>query len=279
MKFKNTLMGLFLLASGSLGADTTPCTYPTPCSYTMPCLDATVYERSIVVSKQNYPSLPAAVTLDKKHKAMRDSKVFTDAEVDQLDIDFMNDLLVQYGIDFSTIAPDPATGERTYPGVGVMQPVVYGNSDDQPWIVVRDTINPKREFRFRQKEYKTIVTFTADFYASSGTQVGAHITPGSIFFRGYIVQGKIDKKWKNPKNREVFEDNCTQLTAQTLNMWGKEASAITSTTIDKYGNIGFGLSTTLQVNIPADATGVTHTEGRIVYTWDKLAACDDHCHE
>ncbi len=267
MKFKNTVMSLLLLATGSLGA------------YTMPCVDTIVFERSIVVSKQNYLSLPAVSTLDKKHKAMRNSNVFTDAEVDQLDIDFMASLHTQYGIDLTTVTPDPLTGERTLAGVGVMRPVVYGDSDNQPMIVIRDTVYPKREYRFRQKEYKTIIVFSNDFIATSGTQVGAHIRSGTMFFQGYVVQGKINKKWNDPKNREVFKDNCNQLTAVTTNMWNEQASAITSQILDAAENVGFGLSTTLQVNIPAEQSGITHTEGRIVYTWDKLSDCDDHCHE
>jgi hypothetical protein len=260
MKINNMLMALLLsITCSSIEA------------YVIPSIEATEYERVVIVSKQNYPYAPVS-PLDPHHAAMLSSGIFSQQEIDLLDSETIADLYAQYGIDMSDANPnvvvDPNTGIRALPGVATMLPAVFGNVPGQPWFVVHDSENPNREYKWVHYEYTALVIFSSNFTVPAGPiQAGAHVTANSIFFSAYMIQGKTGKDWAQPKFREVFRNYCTQLTVQSNNMWGNIEYAITYPFVDKEGNVGFGLSTTTEANIPADSTGIPHVEGRIILTW------------
>jgi hypothetical protein len=233
------------------------------------------FERTILISKKNYPFTNENNNfIDFNHDLMRATGLFSEAQIAKLDIDAIIKVREEYGIDMNnpTHVQILSNGIRIWPGKAIMIPAVYGNIGDQPWIIVSDTINPQRGYKWIQQEFATIVIFQSDFVVPKGfAKAGAHVTPDSIWLTGYVVHGEKDAKWTSD-NSEIFAHCTTKLSVQAKNMWDlkvpTEAEAreylITYPIIDSNGSKGVGMSSTAL--IPADS-GKTHIIGNIVLTW------------
>lgn len=268
--FKSLFMSALLLTASFLGA------------VDAPTLPPTHYSRTIVVSKQNYPYV-SANPVDPHHAAMRGTGIFTEDQITQLDISSITNLFAQYGVDMSSNNPsvivDPLTGIRTLPGVAIMLPSQFGTVLNEPWYVTTDTKNPEREFKWVQYEFSSLTLFLSNFVVPAGPiQAGANVIAGSQYFYTYIVQADPGTDLSKEKNREVFINFATQLGVQTVNMWGKPEFLITYPIFDMCYREGFGLSSTVEVNIPPNATGLTYLQGRIVLTWDGEVHHHHHHH-
>lgn len=232
------------------------------------------YKRVVLVSKQNHPFKYHSF-IDSNHNLMRATGLFSEEQIAKLDSDAIIKIREEYGIDMN----DPShvqilpSGVRIWPGKAVLIPTVYGNIEDQPWVIVSDTKNPQRGYKWVQQEFATILIFQSDYVVPNGyTKAGAHVTPESIWLNGYIVHGEKDAKWTD-NNCEVFSHCTTKLSVQAKNMWDLKVPTdaesreylITYPITDDKGYEGVGMSSTTL--LPSDVTGLTHIEGRIVLTW------------
>lgn len=251
--FKKMLLGVMSFACLTLFAD----------------VPVTKNDRIIVISKQNYLYTPAS-PLDPNHNFMRSTCIFCEEEIAQLEIDAMQDFKEQYGIDMS-VYPKNALGIRSN-GLVTMLPGVFGNVPGQPWVVTTDTKHPEREFKWMQYQFPFLFSFSAPYVVTSGTQAGAQVKPGNLFFRAIFVQAKAGCDPTIPENREIFNTSCTILSTSSANMWGLNEFYFPYYITDKDGCTGFVTSATVEVKDPADATGVQRLQGRHVYTW---TSCDD----
>lgn len=238
------------------------------------------YERHILVSKQNYPYMNNS-PIDDNHTEMRATGLFKEEQITKTDTDVLIKLKSQYGIDMND--PNHVTilsnGVRIWPGKAVMFPFKLGTVEGQPWIVVSDSKHEDRNYQFSQQEFGTIVQLQSDFIVPKGYEkAGAHVTPGCIFFEGYIVHGKLNSDLTDEKNHEVFRNYSTQLTVQSLNMWTPSnpsdpaestATLIHYPIIDSDGNEGVGISSTMPIKESAINDSGTLIEGRIVLSWIK----------
>jgi hypothetical protein len=256
-------------------------------SVTSICLEAFIvppvafeeYDRIIVTAEQNYLNdLEESLDpLDANHSEMLASGVFDSQDANQLDIDTLEDLYTQYGVDLrdsnsQNLVIDPSKGTRRLVGVATMKPVAYGTNPCKPTYIIKDSDFPKRNYKWQQKQFSTVVEFETNFIVPAGfRQAGARVTQGCVFFRGFLVHGKPSQDWSKPKFSEVFRITCTQLTVQSNNMWGEKETARTYVIFKDENIKGSGLATITKVHLPPITTGTSRVEGRTVLTWRKTA--------
>ncbi len=242
--------------------------------------EAIHYDRTIVIAKQGYVYTPAS-PLDAGHAKMRQLGIFTDAEIQKLDDDTLTEFYEEYGIDLSSNNPaviyNPVTGIRALPGVVTLLPATLGTIEGQNWVVVIDTKNPTRKYKWVHYHFANLAIFSTSYVIpATANQAGGIVKPGDIYFRGIFVHAKADADPAIHKNSEQFQTRSIKLSVQSNNMWNLIEFYLSYAIIDKHGNTGFVISTTSEINIPANATGIAHVHGHHIMTWDYIPQIDEN---
>lgn len=246
------------------------------CLSAMASADNQKYSRIVqtIENKINTPLNP----IDANHEQAITLGLYTQEQVDALDVAAWAVFNAKYGIDFSTgvtVLPNGVRLKDLGTGTGGLVtwfPYILGA--DEVIKLTQDTKYPERakSGEWFSLQVGSIIIFSEDFLAPGGTNVGAQIFSKSLFFDGDINLLESRSNWSKKSNREIIKLTSYQLGQRTPSQWNivpSELQFIQSfEAFDRKGRQGFGVSGTVYIRIP-EVTGTTYIQTIDTFFWEK----------
>jgi hypothetical protein len=206
--------------------------------------------------------------------------LYTQADIDDLEIRAYNELYNKYGVDARFTTPN-ASGIRVVPGVGLGLPILIGRQ--KQFYLVLDTKNPERDQnvsnRWVNVEVDVIFQFTAPYTVPNGFEMaGAQAQAGYLFAYGDLNLLKNASTVITDltfSERELLTFTTDWLNTVAPDQWGNPSYSISTQVEDEYSHVGTYLASTARLREPPGASvdPEVSLQERPVIVWDCPQSC------
>jgi hypothetical protein len=228
------------------------------------------YRRTVLFS-QNLPWGGPVTPLDPNHSIAlslvnkKGDNLYTQAQVDAITNNALQELIDSYGIDFTTVEPSPTTGVRILPGIGVFLPFILGVNKNIP--LIDDSEHPDRG-QSHEWYYVTVgnlVSFSniVPLPITAGINAGASIPVGSNWTSGEFNFLKNDSN-----KREIVRFTTTSVALRSTDQWGNRSFNFAFDIFDEENRQGLFLSTTEVLKQPPGLSGTYFLKEFPTFVWE-----------